>query len=97
LDDWYKQDAEREQYAQEHCAARNITREEYDDWLFQGNTKPSPRLPTPEPCDCKEHPFDFFCPQQLVEYRSMNEPDVMIYLDIKQRLKPEDLNVREGD
>ncbi|KAL8725591.1 MAG: hypothetical protein Q9166_007256 [cf. Caloplaca sp. 2 TL-2023] len=43
------------------------------------------------------HPFDFFCPQTLVNCRSMDIPDLMNYLNHQNILKPEELKIKEGD
>lgn len=44
-----------------------------------------------------EHAFPLFCPQSLVEYRSMDIPDLMAFLNSRNRLKPEEIEIEEGD
>ncbi|KAL8917468.1 MAG: hypothetical protein Q9172_005835 [Xanthocarpia lactea] len=54
-------------------------------------------LPTLESCDCEEHAFDFFCPQSLVQYRSMDIPAMMTFLSSQNHVDPEKIKLEEGD
>jgi hypothetical protein len=44
-----------------------------------------------------EHPISTFCSRSLVDYRSMDAPDMMKFLDKRHQIQVEDLQINEDD
>ncbi|KAL8651929.1 MAG: hypothetical protein Q9210_002984 [Variospora velana] len=106
LEEQRQQEIRDEEAIEEHCRATGKSRQQYDREreefrLEQIRRHPKQQdyglLPTMEPCDCENHPFPFFCPQSLVEYKSQDFPDMMEYSSRRHHLEPEDIKIQEND
>ncbi|KAL8858978.1 MAG: hypothetical protein Q9178_004459 [Gyalolechia marmorata] len=87
-----------EEFVEEECAATGKTREQVmAELLGENPTSSFNLLPTPGSCDCEEHAFDSFCPQSLVDYRSMDIPAMMTFLSSQNHVNPEKIKLEEGD
>ncbi|KAL9594241.1 MAG: hypothetical protein Q9219_007143 [cf. Caloplaca sp. 3 TL-2023] len=92
--EWQLREDER---VKEQCAARHISTEQYYAELYRDHPQAPAELPMRELCDCEEHPFDFFCHQSLISYKSQDLPDMMEYLNSRHCLRPEELKVQAGE
>ncbi|KAI9674950.1 MAG: hypothetical protein M1817_001356 [Caeruleum heppii] len=93
LEQWEASFAAYEKSLDEKCARMGITRAQlYAQDPQRGESPPRRR----KPCDCQEH-IGMFCPQNLMDYRSMDFPDLMGYLECRHRLQPEELQVRDDE
>ncbi|KAL8834705.1 MAG: hypothetical protein Q9170_003632 [Blastenia crenularia] len=81
-----------QEYVDEQCAetgkSEQQVRDDHYNELYAEQDKPL--IPW-------DHPFDPFCPQNLVDFRSQDDPDTLDYLNSRSRFKPSELSVREGD
>ncbi|KAL9013850.1 MAG: hypothetical protein Q9173_001479 [Seirophora scorigena] len=106
LEEQRQQEIRDEKAIREHCLATGKSRQQYErereEFLLEQIRRHPKRqdyslLPTMEPCDCENHPFPFFCPQSLVDFKSQDFPDMMEYTSNVHHLEPEDVKIQDTD